>query len=307
MAARTPRRSYYLVTESRSPLRANPRRETLGALSVCLEGASAAKGSLLGSCRERDGERGFRAAQGGAHARAGACSRSAHAPATAGRAHDARTPRQGPAVSPGGSLLAPQKRQPDQRAVSPRLRPGNRRRRPKRALCGSASYCVALALPGFLQRCCALPGRPLLLMARPARTTTRSQLRRRRRCAAAAPPPHPPPQTLPPADLSLSLSPQRRTQALLPVTGGVQAARAAGRGEDGLWRGGGGGALQNVSRRPRRRGLAPGLVSGLSLVAQSAHLCHTFLCAQASEVVSMGVGLVGEGGQDVEGAGDGRH
>ena len=42
-------------------------------------------------------------------------------------------------------------------------------------------------------------------MARPARTTTRSQLRRRRRCAAAAPPPHPPPQTLPPADLSLSL------------------------------------------------------------------------------------------------------
>ena len=46
-------------------------------------------------------------------------------------------------------------------------------------------------------------------MARPARTTTRSQLRRRRRCAAAAPPPHPPPQTLPPADLSLSLSLRR--------------------------------------------------------------------------------------------------
>jgi hypothetical protein len=40
-------------------------------------------------------------------------------------------------------------------------------------------------------------------MARPARTTTRSQLRRRRRCVAGAPPPHPPPQTGPPADLSL--------------------------------------------------------------------------------------------------------
>ena len=143
----------------------------------------------------------------------------AAAPRTLQPPPGARTTRARPdraRPQPGRLSAAPQKRQTGQRTVSPRRRPGNRRRRPKRALCGSASYSVALALPGFLQHCCALPGRPLLPMARPARTTTRSQLRRRRRCAAAAPPPHPPNQTGPPADLSLSLGRDEPKHRSLP-------------------------------------------------------------------------------------------